>query len=190
MLTIYDRAVFHTCNQTFVFRRDTAVPSAGRGLRAKTVFMVFFTYFRKLHVWYACLTLQSTNISLSSFDPSLIILLGITRAVSRNLRKDCDVIVDWIHVAYDSLQWRPLVNMVMNLMVPLQTGNLSDRLSDYRVLKDWVSGYCDTNQNKLYLTAFYLLASSHNRQRAKFTTWLQARKTWTNELPSPSLWIR
>jgi hypothetical protein len=31
--------------------------------------------------------------------------------------------VDWIHVAQDKNQWWALVNMVMNLQVPLKVGN-------------------------------------------------------------------
>jgi hypothetical protein len=36
---------------------------------------------------------------------------------------ECEVL-DWIHLAQDSAQWRALVNTVMNLRVPSEAGNL------------------------------------------------------------------
>jgi hypothetical protein len=35
-----------------------------------------------------------------------------------DLREICVEGVDWIHLAQDRDQWRALVNMVMNLLVP------------------------------------------------------------------------
>jgi hypothetical protein len=33
--------------------------------------------------------------------------------------------VDWIHLAQDRERWRALVNIMMNLRVPLRVGNLT-----------------------------------------------------------------
>jgi hypothetical protein len=43
--------------------------------------------------------------------------------IRMNLRKIEWKIVDWIHLALDRDQWRALVKTVMNLRVPLKTGN-------------------------------------------------------------------
>jgi hypothetical protein len=34
--------------------------------------------------------------------------------------------VDWIHLAQDRDQWRPVLNKVMNLRIPQEAGNLFD----------------------------------------------------------------
>jgi hypothetical protein len=45
-----------------------------------------------------------------------------------NIRMDVRVIdwlgLDWSHMAHDRDQWRALVNMVMNLLVPYKASNL------------------------------------------------------------------
>jgi hypothetical protein len=39
----------------------------------------------------------------------------------KEIRWEC---VDWMHLAHDRVQRRDLMNMVMNLRVPLKAGNL------------------------------------------------------------------
>jgi hypothetical protein len=35
--------------------------------------------------------------------------------------------VNWIHLAQDTVQWRPVVNKEMNLLAPYKAGNLLTR---------------------------------------------------------------
>jgi hypothetical protein len=52
--------------------------------------------------------------------------LGHRVTIEINLREiDWDG-MDWVHLAQDSDQWRPLNNMVMNLRLPYNVGNFLD----------------------------------------------------------------
>jgi hypothetical protein len=43
--------------------------------------------------------------------------------------------VNWIQLAQDRVQWRPCMNTVMNLRVPLESGISFDKLSDNQLFK-------------------------------------------------------
>jgi len=43
--------------------------------------------------------------------------------IRKDLREICWEGVDWMHMAQDRVQWRAVVNTVMNLWVPLKSGN-------------------------------------------------------------------
>jgi hypothetical protein len=45
------------------------------------------------------------------------------------------IILKWIHVARDRYHWKALVNMVMNLLVPLRAGEFVYCVSDCQFLK-------------------------------------------------------
>jgi hypothetical protein len=53
------------------------------------------------------------------------------RRCANNIRMDLRKIgwefVDWMHLTQDRDQWRDLVNIIMNLRVPLNAGNFLNR---------------------------------------------------------------
>jgi len=53
------------------------------------------------------------------------------RRCANNIRMDLREIgwefVDWMHLTQDRDQWRDLVNIIMNLRVPLNAGNFLNR---------------------------------------------------------------